>query len=151
MSHGREPQQRRVQGTRPPPSASAMAQDQSAALDRIRDYVTGAQELHDSPLDRDASDTEARLAETVQELRSRIQEQQTALDKVRRRAAAVQEHPLKLDSSARSHMSLSKPPPMRPLTPAKGCSSCASSKTPTKGSRLLRRFSLPRVPSYLRF
>jgi hypothetical protein len=151
MSHGREPQ-RRVQGIRPLLSASAMAQDQSAALDRVRDYVTGAQELHDSPLDLDASDTEARLTETVQELQSRIQEQQAALDKVRRRqAAAVQEHPLKLDSSARSRMSLLKPPSMRPLTPAKGCSSCASSKTPTKDSRLLRRFSLPRVPSYLRF
>jgi uncharacterized coiled-coil protein SlyX len=103
-----------------------MAQLQSAALDRIRGYVTGAQELHDSPLDFDASGTEARLAETVKELQTRIQEQQAALDKVRQRARAVQSCPLKLDSSAPGPTSLSKPPPMRPLTPVKGCSSCTS-------------------------
>ena len=69
--------------------ATTKAQHQSAALGSIRDYVTGAWQLHDSPLDFDASDTEARLAETVKELQARIQEQQAALDKVRQRADTV--------------------------------------------------------------
>jgi phage shock protein A len=53
------------------------------ALEKIRNYSQQAQLLHDDTVDFNASDTEARLADTVRELQTRIQEQQAALDKVR--------------------------------------------------------------------
>lgn len=58
-----------------------MAQ-QDGSLAKIREYVAEARELQDDPMDVDASNTEARLEQTLQELRARVQEQQAALEKV---------------------------------------------------------------------
>jgi hypothetical protein len=49
---------------------------------RIRDYVKQARELQDDAMDFDASNTEARLAQTVKQLQARVQEQQAALERV---------------------------------------------------------------------
>lgn len=59
-----------------------MAQSQAETLQRIEQYSKQARELEDDAVDFDASNTEARLAQTVKELQARIQEQQAALDKV---------------------------------------------------------------------
>jgi hypothetical protein len=59
-----------------------MAQAHDEKLARIRKYVTDARELQDDPMDFDASSTEARLEQTVRELRERVQEQQAALEEV---------------------------------------------------------------------
>ncbi|KAF2685532.1 hypothetical protein K458DRAFT_430297 [Lentithecium fluviatile CBS 122367] len=60
----------------------AQAHDQNIA--RIRKYVADAREIQDDLMDFDASGTEARLEQTVRELRGRVQEQRAALEKLRR-------------------------------------------------------------------
>jgi hypothetical protein len=59
-----------------------MAQSQSVAFRKIRDYTEEARGLEDHVVDFDASSTEARLEQTVKELQARVQEQQAALEKV---------------------------------------------------------------------
>lgn len=59
-----------------------MAQSQADALQKIGEYNKKARELQDDAMDFDASSTEARLAQTVKELQTRVQEQQAALDRV---------------------------------------------------------------------
>lgn len=59
-----------------------MAQQENGPYSNIRQYVGEAKELQDVGMDFDACNTEARLEQTVRELRSRVQEQQAALDKV---------------------------------------------------------------------
>jgi hypothetical protein len=66
-----------------------MAQQQNGSLLRIREYVNEARELQDDPMDFDASNTEARLEQTLQELQARVQEQQAALEKVCTRTLKV--------------------------------------------------------------
>jgi len=61
-----------------------MAQQQSAVLPKIRTHVEEAAKLQDGLMDFDASSTEARLEQTVRELQARVEEQQAALQKVRR-------------------------------------------------------------------
>lgn len=61
-----------------------MAQHQDSTVQNIREYVKEAQEIRDGAMDFDASSTEARLERTVKELQARVQEQQAALEKVRR-------------------------------------------------------------------
>ncbi|KAF2849302.1 hypothetical protein T440DRAFT_499825 [Plenodomus tracheiphilus IPT5] len=60
-----------------------MAQRQSESIARIREYAHTAREQHDGQMDIDASDTEARLDQTVKELQARVQEQQAALERLR--------------------------------------------------------------------
>ncbi|KAF1362557.1 hypothetical protein EJ07DRAFT_174996 [Lizonia empirigonia] len=60
-----------------------MAQEQDASMQNIRQYLKDAHELHDDSMELDASDTEARLAQTVKELRARVEEQETALQRLR--------------------------------------------------------------------
>jgi hypothetical protein len=60
-----------------------MAQQQGSALSHIKEYVREARELQDDAMEFDASNTEARLEQTVKDLQSRVQEQQAALEKVR--------------------------------------------------------------------
>ncbi|KAF2025046.1 hypothetical protein EK21DRAFT_77301 [Setomelanomma holmii] len=50
------------------------------AIPNIRNYAQEARELHDGAMDFDASNTEARLEQTVRELQARVQEQQAALE-----------------------------------------------------------------------
>jgi hypothetical protein len=59
-----------------------MAQSQSEALRKIREYAEEARGLQDDVVDFDASNTEARLEQTVKELQARVKEQQAALQKV---------------------------------------------------------------------
>jgi hypothetical protein len=59
-----------------------MSQQQNNANANIREYVKDARELQEGAMDFDASNTEARLEQTVKELQSRVEEQQAALDKV---------------------------------------------------------------------
>jgi hypothetical protein len=61
---------------------ASMAQAHDENLARIRKYVTDARGLQDDPMDFDASSTEARLEQTLRELRERVQEQHTALERV---------------------------------------------------------------------
>jgi uncharacterized protein (DUF3084 family) len=61
-----------------------MAQAPDQVVQRIREYAQEARNLHEDAVDFDASDTETRLAQTVKELQARVQEQQAALDQVRR-------------------------------------------------------------------
>ena len=58
-----------------------MAQAHDEKISRIRQYVTQSRELQDDPMDFDASNTEARLEQTVRELQERVQEQQAALER----------------------------------------------------------------------
>lgn len=60
-----------------------MAQQQDSTIDKIRTYCKEMHELHDDPMELDASNTEARLTKTVRELRARVEEQQAALEAVR--------------------------------------------------------------------
>lgn len=60
-----------------------MPQEQDASMQNIRQYLKDAHELHDDSMELDVSDTEARLAQTVKELRARVEEQETALQRVR--------------------------------------------------------------------
>lgn len=60
-----------------------MAQQQDETMQNIRQYAKHAHELHDDPMELDASNTEARLAQTVKELQARVEEQQIALQRVR--------------------------------------------------------------------
>jgi hypothetical protein len=58
---------------------------QDGELSNIREYVKESKEargLQDGTMDFDASNTEARLDQTVRSLQSRVQEQQAALEKV---------------------------------------------------------------------
>ncbi|KAF2827667.1 hypothetical protein CC86DRAFT_349340 [Ophiobolus disseminans] len=64
-----------------------MAQHHDRAFSNIREYVKDARELQDGAMDFDATNTEARLEQTVKELRSRVQEQQAALEKLKSRSA----------------------------------------------------------------
>jgi hypothetical protein len=59
-----------------------MAQPQSETFQKIREYATEANKLLDDAVDFDASSMEARLAQTVKELQTRVQEQQAALEEV---------------------------------------------------------------------
>lgn len=59
-----------------------MAQQDDEVLRVIREYVREARELRDDAMDFDASNTEARLDQTIKELQARVQEQQAALEKV---------------------------------------------------------------------
>jgi hypothetical protein len=59
-----------------------MAQHQDNAVQNIREYFKEAREIQDGTMDFDASNTEARLEQTVKELQARVQEQQAALEKV---------------------------------------------------------------------
>ncbi|KAF9701915.1 hypothetical protein EKO04_000615 [Ascochyta lentis] len=60
-----------------------MAQQEDELLQKIRQYAQDAQQLHDDPMELDASNTEARLAQTVRELQARVEEQTTALERLR--------------------------------------------------------------------
>ncbi|KAF1839597.1 hypothetical protein BDW02DRAFT_538913 [Decorospora gaudefroyi] len=60
-----------------------MPQSQIATIRKIREYAKEAHELQDDTMDLDPSSTEARLAQTVKELQTRVQEQQAALDKLK--------------------------------------------------------------------
>ncbi|USP73280.1 hypothetical protein yc1106_00554 [Curvularia clavata] len=77
-----------------------MADAPHQVAQRIRDYAQEARHLLDDGVDFDASDTEARLAQTVKELQARVEEQQAALDQLRSRSnldlesvAYASEHP----------------------------------------------------------
>ena len=59
-----------------------MAQQQDSAIEKIQTYSKAALELRDDPMELDASNTEARLAQTVEELQARVEEQQAALEMV---------------------------------------------------------------------
>ena len=59
-----------------------MAQPQTKALTNIQEYAKDARELQDGAMDFDASNTEARLEQTVRELQARVDEQQAALERV---------------------------------------------------------------------
>lgn len=59
-----------------------MAQPQDDTISKIRAYSKNSRELHDNLMELDASDTEARLAQTVRELQARVEEQQAALETV---------------------------------------------------------------------
>jgi hypothetical protein len=59
-----------------------MAQQQGNTIQRIRQYAAQSHELHDDLMELDASDTEARLTQTVRELQARVEEQQAALQTV---------------------------------------------------------------------
>lgn len=59
-----------------------MAQQQEAVLANIRNYVKEARNIQDGAMEFDASNTATRLEQTVRELQSRVEEQQTALEKV---------------------------------------------------------------------
>ncbi|KAF2260954.1 hypothetical protein CC78DRAFT_522453 [Lojkania enalia] len=63
-----------------------MAQTQDEVLSNIRQYIAEARDLQDEQMDFDASSTEVRLEQTVQELQARVQEQQAALEKLRARS-----------------------------------------------------------------
>ncbi|KAH7085570.1 hypothetical protein BKA63DRAFT_20611 [Paraphoma chrysanthemicola] len=57
--------------------------EHAGTLPQIRDHVRKARELQVDEMDLDASDTETRLAQTVKELQTRVQEQQAALERLR--------------------------------------------------------------------
>jgi hypothetical protein len=59
-----------------------MARSQDEALLNIRQYAAEARKMQDERMDVDDTGTEARLDNTLKELQARVQEQQTALDKV---------------------------------------------------------------------
>jgi hypothetical protein len=59
----------------------SMAEQDSSALQKIRDYVKESREQQADAMEFDASNMEARLEETVKELQTRVQEQQAALEK----------------------------------------------------------------------
>lgn len=59
-----------------------MAHSHRDNVARIREYAKQGRELHVNYMDFDASDTAARLDQTVRELQARVQEQQAALAKV---------------------------------------------------------------------
>jgi hypothetical protein len=59
-----------------------MARSQDEALSNIRQYAAEARKMQDERMDVDDTGTEARLDNTLKELQARVQEQQTALDKV---------------------------------------------------------------------
>jgi len=59
-----------------------MAQQYNDAFAKIRKYFEDAYELRGDPMELDASNTEARLAQTVRELQARVDEQQAALETV---------------------------------------------------------------------
>lgn len=59
-----------------------MAQQQDDVIDKIRAYSKDADDLRDDPMELDGSNTETRLAQTVRELRARVEEQQAALETV---------------------------------------------------------------------
>ena len=59
-----------------------MAQQLDETMQNIRQYVKEAHELHDDPMELDASGTEARLTQTVKELQARVEEQQITLQRV---------------------------------------------------------------------
>lgn len=60
-----------------------MAQQRDETIDRIRVYAKDACELHDGLMELDASNTEARLAQTVRELQACVEKQQAALERVK--------------------------------------------------------------------
>lgn len=60
-----------------------MAEQHDATVQRIQEYAKYAHELYDAPMELDASNSEARLVKTVQELQARVEEQQAALETVR--------------------------------------------------------------------
>jgi hypothetical protein len=70
-----------------------MAQQQNVHPQNIREYAKDTRELQDGAMDFDASNTEARLEQTVKELQARVQEQEAALEKVWL-SILVQLHPL---------------------------------------------------------
>ena len=59
-----------------------MALQPDEVIDKIRAYSKDANGLRDDLMELDATDTEARLAQTVKELRARVAEQQFALETV---------------------------------------------------------------------
>lgn len=59
-----------------------MAQRYNDAVAKIRKYSEDAYDLRDDSMELDASNTEARLAQTVRELQARVDEQQAALETV---------------------------------------------------------------------
>ena len=62
-----------------------MAQSYNDTIARIRKSVAAARDLQrDVIMDEDASSTETRLEQTVRELQARVDEQQVALEQVRR-------------------------------------------------------------------
>ncbi|KAJ4300691.1 hypothetical protein N0V90_002779 [Kalmusia sp. IMI 367209] len=61
-----------------------MAHPQADAIARIRQSIADVRHLQGDPMDLDASGTEARLEQTVRELRARVDEQQAALAQLRR-------------------------------------------------------------------
>lgn len=65
-----------------PARPCTMAQTPDDALGRIRRYALEARELQDQVMDLDASGTEARLEQTVNELQARVQDQRAALERV---------------------------------------------------------------------
>lgn len=71
-----------------------MAQRQSESISYIREYATVSRDMSNGQMDLDASDTEARLDQTVKELQESVQEQQAALERVRQRGDNIDENPL---------------------------------------------------------
>jgi len=59
-----------------------MAQPPNSTLANIRDYAVEARRFHAQQMEYDATGTEARLEQTVQELQARVREQQAALEEV---------------------------------------------------------------------
>ncbi|KAH6637630.1 hypothetical protein C7974DRAFT_374300 [Boeremia exigua] len=60
-----------------------MAQEQASSIEKIRFHSKDVPELRDDLMELDASDTEARLAQTIRDLRARVEEQQAALETLR--------------------------------------------------------------------
>lgn len=70
-------------GTRLSQTSGRMAQRQDEIIARIREYANISRESLDAQMDLDASNTEARLDQTIKELHARVQEQQAALESLR--------------------------------------------------------------------
>lgn len=61
-----------------------MAQPEDATLQKIRQYAIRARELHGDQMDvdADASSTEGRLEQTIQELQTQVERQKSILERV---------------------------------------------------------------------
>lgn len=129
-----------------------MAQQQDRMVQRIREYVKDANELHDDLMELDASQTEARLAHTVRELQIRVEEQQAALEKVWMSIYVFQKVlSANKVSFERSRMSTSNLQHMLLQIHTKSFDSFSLSKTRISGSHQLRHFFQSRAPYFQRF
>ncbi|KAF3047394.1 hypothetical protein E8E12_002715 [Didymella heteroderae] len=81
-----------------------MALQPDEVIDKIRAYSKDANGLRDDLMELDATDTEARLAQTVKELRARVAEQQFALETLRAQSSVTLESAAYASSDSREKL-----------------------------------------------